>query len=147
MQQKHTMMVLLAAVILTGLTACYNKPSDAPPASQSAAPAAGDGHEGMAMPSAGGEALSAAAGSKAATAVTEGNGHYGMGHYDVAAGWYEDALKEDANSAEAHYNLGLTLDKMGHHEEAAVHFEEAQRLGADNPAIANSEILKKHVGM
>ncbi len=146
MQRKHTMMVLLAALILTGLTACYNKPSDAPPASQSAAPAAG-GHEGMAMPSAGGETLSAAADSKAASPVTEGNGHYGQGHYDVAAGWYEDALKADPNSAEAHYNLGLALDKMGRHEEAAVHFEEAKRLGGNNPAIANSEILKKHVGM
>ncbi|MEW6324248.1 MAG: tetratricopeptide repeat protein [Nitrospirota bacterium] len=148
MQRNHTWLVL-AAMVLTGAAACYNKPSDAPPAPASSSPSAGQDPGAPHMPSAGSaEALAPPPGAnaEAANAINEGNGHYALGHFDAAAGWYEDALKADANSAEAHFNLALALDKMGHHEEAAVHFEEANRLGADNPAITGSEILKKHIG-
>jgi Flp pilus assembly protein TadD len=46
-----------------------------------------------------------------------------------------------------HYNVGLTLDKMGRHDEATSSFKQAKELAPSDPAITGSEILKKHVGM
>ena len=76
----------------------------------------------------------------------EGVGHYKQGHWDVAADWFQKAVKADANLAEAHYNLGLTMDKMGKHEDATTHFKKAAELAPDKPAIKDSPILKKHIG-
>ena len=77
----------------------------------------------------------------------EGVGHYQQGHWDVAMGHFQKAVKADANSAVAHYNVALTLDKMGKHEEATQSFKKALELASNDPAIRDSEILKKHVGM
>lgn len=135
---KETIMksviALAVAGLFLGVTACTNKPSESP------------------MPTAGSPAADAplappaGAAADVARAISDGNGHYALGHHDAAADEYERALTADPNSAEAHFNLALALDQMGHHEEAAVHFEEASRLGANNPAITGSEILKKHLG-
>lgn len=76
----------------------------------------------------------------------EGIGHYQQGHWDVAAEHFRKAVKADANSAVAHYNLALTQDKMGKHDEAATSFKKAFELAPNDPAIKDSEILKKHVG-
>jgi Tfp pilus assembly protein PilF len=81
-----------------------------------------------------------------AASITQGNDHYAQGHYDVAASHYEKALSADSTVAEAHFNLAVALDKLGHHEEAMVHFDEANTLGKSNPAITGSEILHKHIG-
>src|SRR5437879_3608567 len=43
--------------------------------------------------------------------------------------------------------LGLTLDKMGKHEEATTEFKKAAELAPTNPAIKDSAILKKHIAM
>jgi Flp pilus assembly protein TadD len=77
----------------------------------------------------------------------EGVGHYKQGHWDVSEGHFRKAIKADANLAEAHYNLGLALDKMGKHEEATTEFKKAAELAPTNPAIKDSAILKKHIGM
>lgn len=50
-------------------------------------------------------------------------------------------------SAEAHFNLALTLDKMGEHEEAAASFRKAAGLAPKNPKITDSPILKEHTKM
>jgi tetratricopeptide (TPR) repeat protein len=76
----------------------------------------------------------------------EGISHFKEGHWDVAAKHFEEAVKADPNFAEAHYNLALSLDKMGKHAEAAEHFKMALKHGAKNEMIQNSEILKQHVG-
>jgi Flp pilus assembly protein TadD len=39
------------------------------------------------------------------------------------------------------------LDKMGKHEDATASFKKALELAPNDPAIKESEILKKHVGM
>jgi len=91
--------------------------------------------------------LKASAGSKAAGHINEGITHYEKGHWDVAKKYFFDAAQEDPKSAEAHYDVGLVLDRMGDHEAATVHFKKAQELGTNNPQIQNSEILKKHVKM
>ncbi|BCA56807.1 hypothetical protein W02_39470 [Nitrospira sp. KM1] len=91
--------------------------------------------------------LKAAAGSKAETHITEGIMHYEKGHMDVAKTHFVEAAKADPQSAEAHFDVALVLDKMGDHKSAIEHFKKAQELGKNNPDIQNSEILKKHVKM
>jgi Flp pilus assembly protein TadD len=77
----------------------------------------------------------------------EGVGHYKQGHWDVSEGHFRKAIKADSNLAEAHYNLGLALDKMGKHDEATTEFKKAAELAPANPAIKDSEVLKKHLAM
>lgn len=91
--------------------------------------------------------LFAPASSKARMDNDEGIGHYQQGHWDVAAGHFAKALKGDPTSAVAHYNLGLTQDKMGKHDEATASFKKALELASNDTTIKESEILKKHVGM
>jgi tetratricopeptide (TPR) repeat protein len=79
-------------------------------------------------------ALMAPASSPGRAINDEGVGHYKQGHWD-------------ANLAEAHYNLALSLDKMGKHEDATGSFKKAAELAPTNPAIKDSPILKKHLGM
>lgn len=91
--------------------------------------------------------LKAAAGSKGETHIAEGIMHYEKGHMDEAKKHFTAAAHADPQSAEAHYDVALVLDKTGDHKGAIEHFKKAQELGKDNPDIQNSEILKKHVKM
>ena len=91
--------------------------------------------------------LNAAAGSKAETHSSAGIEHYGKGHWDVAKKHFSEAAKADPQSAEAHYDLALALEKSGDHKSAAEHFQRAAALGKDNAEIQQSEILKKHLKM
>jgi Tfp pilus assembly protein PilF len=93
------------------------------------------------------EPLKAPAGSKAESHINAGIEHYGMGHWDVAKNHFVEAEKADPQSAEAHYNVALVLDKTGDHGGATAHFKRAQELGKNNADIQNSNILKKHVKM
>ena len=77
----------------------------------------------------------------------EGIGHYQQGHWDVAMEHFQKAVKADSNSAAVNYNVALTLDKMGKHEDATKSFKKALELAPDDPAIKDSDILKKHVTM
>ena len=77
----------------------------------------------------------------------EGLGHYQQGHWDVAMEHYQKGVKADPNSAVVHYNIALTLDKMGKHDDATASFKKALELAPNDPSIKDSEILKKHVGM
>jgi tetratricopeptide (TPR) repeat protein len=92
-------------------------------------------------------ALMSPAGSAGRADNDEGVGHYRQGHWDVSADWFQKAIKADANLAEAHYNLGLTMDKMGKHEDATAHFKKAAELAPNKPAIKDAPILKKHIAM
>lgn len=92
-------------------------------------------------------AIMAPASSAGRTDNDEGVGHYKQGHWDVSEGHFRKALKADANLAEAHFNLGLALDKMGKHEEATASFKKALELAPTKISIKDSSILKKHVGM
>ena len=90
-------------------------------------------------------ALQTTAGSKAETHNHEGIEHYNQQHWDVAKKHFMEAVKADSSSAEAHYNLALTLDKSGDHQTAIDHFHKAKELGKDNPEIQQSEILNAHL--
>ena len=90
-------------------------------------------------------ALPAPSGSKAESSIKEGIMHYDKGHWDVAKKHFEQAVHADEQSAEAHYNLALALDKAGDHQGAIQHFKAAQEYGKDNPQITNSGILQAHL--
>jgi Tfp pilus assembly protein PilF len=91
--------------------------------------------------------LKASAGSKAEQHISEGIVHYDKGHWDVAKKHFTEAAKADPQSAEAHYDVALVLDKMGDHSGATEHFKTAYELGKSNAEIQNSDILKKHLKM
>jgi Tfp pilus assembly protein PilF len=91
--------------------------------------------------------LSAPASSAARMENDEGVGHYQQGHWDVAMQHFQKAVKADPNSAVVHYNIALTQDKMGKHDDATTSFKKALELAPADPVIKDSEILKKHVSM
>ncbi len=76
----------------------------------------------------------------------EGVDHYQQSHWDVAQEHFQKAVAANDKLAEAHYNLALTLDKLGNHGEATNHFQMALDLAPDNPSIKDSGILQAHVG-
>ena len=90
-------------------------------------------------------ALKAPAGSKAEQHINEGIEHYNQQHWDVAKKHFQEAVKSDPSSAEAHYDLALSLDKSGDHKTAIEHFKKAKELGKDNQEIQQSEILNAHL--
>lgn len=76
----------------------------------------------------------------------EGVGHYKQGHWDVAEGHFRKAIQADAKLAEAHYNLGLALDKLGKHADATASFKKAVEVAPPGSPIKDSVILKEHIG-
>jgi len=75
-----------------------------------------------------------------------GVSHLEMRHYDIAEGYFRDAIALRPEFAEAYFNLGVALDGMGRHPDATEAFTQANALGASNPAITGSEIVKQHLG-
>ena len=97
-------------------------------------------------PAGGDQVLQAASESPGQAENASGIDHFNQGHWDVAEGHFKKAIEADPNLAEAHYNLAVALDKMGNHGDATTSFHKAAELAPDNPAIAESAILKQHTG-
>lgn len=129
MKQVSVALSVILACLFTVVACDYGKPA------------------GTATTSGADTALMSPAGSSGRADNDDGVGHYKQGHWDVAADWFKKAIKADPNLAEAHYNLALSLDKMGKHEDATASFKKAAELAPTNPAIKDSPILKKHLGM
>jgi len=89
-------------------------------------------------------ALLAAAGSPGQADNDEAVSQYQEGKMELAIEGFQKAVKADPKSAEAQYNLGLSFNKMGKHDEATEAFNQATALSPTNPAIKDSAILKKH---
>jgi len=83
----------------------------------------------------------------AAQKNNEGVDHLSQGHYDVAEPLFREAIAAQDNFAEAHFNLGVTLDGKGDHAGATAAFTKAREHGAANPKIGENALLKKHLGM
>jgi len=91
-------------------------------------------------------ALMAPASSPAHMVINEGVAFSQQGDWDSAKEYFRLAVIADPDLAEAHYNLALTLDKLGKHEDATTHFKKALELAPENPAITESTILQAHLG-
>ena len=124
--KQFSLLVGLVIGVLSVVVACESKKEGAKPA--------------------GDAALMSPAGSAGRMDNDEGVGHYKQGHWDVAEGHFRKAIKADDKLAEAHYNLGLTFDKMGKHEEATASFKKAAEFASASSGIKDSVILKEHIG-
>lgn len=60
-----------------------------------------------------------------------GNIHHDLGRYDDALVCYRDAVALNGGYADAHFYLAVTLEKMGHSQEAKPHWKAYQRLAPD----------------
>ena len=138
-QVSLALSVILAGLTITAVSCDSEKPfgtaAKTGPAATATAPApASDG------------ALMSVVGSPGQADNDEGVSQYKQGHMDVATDRFQKAIKSDPKSAEAQYNLGLSFDKMGKHDEATAAFKQAVALAPANPAIKDSPTLKKHLG-
>jgi Flp pilus assembly protein TadD len=61
---------------------------------------------------------------------------FASGRLNDAAREYEMAVRLQPTFAEARYNLGITLRRLGREPEAAAHLREARRLRPDLPVPA-----------
>jgi len=150
-QGLAVVLITLMGVFIGGCDS--NKVSESsksePTATEEAAPSAegsDEAHMEMAQTASEPMALSVSEEVGGAGHNNEGVTHYQQSHWDVAQEHFQKAIAENAKLPEAHYNLALTLDKLGNHSEATTHFKTALELGSDNPAIKDSGILQAHVG-
>jgi tetratricopeptide (TPR) repeat protein len=147
--RKIVGIALVGLLFSTGGLGCDRKQpaedakKEAPVAATEAIPAAEEAKSGM--PAAGVDApLISPASSLGRAANDEGVNHAQQGHWDVAEGHFKKALEADPKMAEAQFNLGLALDKLGKHGEATTAFKKALELAPTNLKIKESPILKKH---
>jgi Flp pilus assembly protein TadD len=82
----------------------------------------------------------------AATQIENGNALFTSRDFAGAEEAFRQALAVDAASAEAHYNLALTLDRSGQQAEARKHYIEAANLAPGNKVIWDSPPLRQHSG-
>ena len=81
---------------------------------------------------------------EAMKAVAEGNQLFATGRWEQAKAQYETAVRIQPTLAEAHYNLALTLDRLGDREHAKPHYMEAANLAPGNQVIWNSPVLRRY---
>lgn len=88
--------------------------------------------------------LSAPPGSHATAAKHNADGivHYEIGHWSIAKDHFISAVEADPNLAEAHFNLGLALNKLNFQSEATTHFKKAAELAPANSAIVQSSAYR-----
>jgi len=79
----------------------------------------------------------------AASQIEKGNSLFTSRDFAGAAEAFRQALAVDATSAEAHYNLALTLDRTGQQSEARKHYMEAANLAPGNKVIWDSPPLRE----
>ena len=69
----------------------------------------------------------------------QGMERYQQGQWLAAKENFEEAIRADPDEAEPEYNLALSLDQLGDHAGATVHFKAAAKLAPTNTAITQSE--------
>ena len=90
------------------------------------------------------EPLPAPPGSDATAARHNSDGivDYERGHWSIAKDHFASAVEADPNLAEAHFNLGLALNKLNLQSEATSHFKKAAELAPANSAIVQSNAYR-----
>jgi len=80
-------------------------------------------------------------------AELEGVAHYKEGRYGAAIGLLREALREDPNDADAHYQLGTALQKQNRLQEALVEYDTARRIAPRNPKpLVNAGWVRRALG-
>ena len=80
----------------------------------------------------------------AAAAVDAGNSLFGAGQWEQAKAQYETALTDSPTLAEAHYDLALSLDRLGKKAEAMAHYKQAANLAPGNRVIWNAPPFRQY---
>ena len=81
---------------------------------------------------------------QALAALNEGNQRFAVGQWGAAHVSYETAIQAQPNLAEAHYNLALTLERMGDQDKAREHYIQAANLAPGHKVIWDSPPLRRH---
>ncbi|WNM56439.1 tetratricopeptide repeat protein [Candidatus Nitrospira allomarina] len=76
--------------------------------------------------------------------MTEGKRLFDEGRWEAARQQFQVAVQQQADLAEAHYNLALCMDKMGDQAGAKKHFIEAANLAPGDKVIWNSPPLRRY---
>ena len=89
-------------------------------------------------------ALEAPAGSAGGEQNAQGIQSYNQKDWKEAEKHFREAVKADDKLAEAHYNLGLALNRLGRHKEATPEFTRAAELAPSNSTITSATTVKSH---
>ncbi len=81
---------------------------------------------------------------QAVTLMEEGNRLFAAGQWEPSKQRYEAAIKVQPSLAEAHYNLALSLERLGNRDEARKHYLEAANLAPGHKVIWNSPPLRQY---
>jgi Flp pilus assembly protein TadD len=76
--------------------------------------------------------------------MEEGNRLFAEGQWERSKQRYEAAITAQPTLAEAHYNLALTLERLGNRAEARRHYLEAANLAPGHKVIWNSPPLRRY---
>ena len=79
-----------------------------------------------------------------AAQIERGNSLFASQDWVGAEQAFRQTIAADPSLAEAHYNLGVTLDRMGQQAEAKKHYMEAANLAPGNKVIWDSPPLRAH---
>lgn len=92
--------------------------------------------------------LNAPGGTAAAVAqqIEQGNRDFAAQNWTDAKSAYIAAIERAPALAEAHYNLALTLERLGDKAEARKHYVQAANLAPGNKVIWNAPPLRKFDG-
>lgn len=74
----------------------------------------------------------------------EGSRLFKEGRWEAARQQFQSAVQQQPNLAEAHYNLALSMDRMGDRAGAKPHFIEAANLAPGHKVIWNSPPLRRY---
>lgn len=80
----------------------------------------------------------------AKVSLMDGNQFFTQGQWGQAKQEYEKAIAAEPTLAEAHYNLAMTLDKIGQGQAAKKHYIEAANLAPGHKIIWDSPPLHKY---
>ncbi len=80
---------------------------------------------------------------KAAAAMTEGDRLFRSKDWGGAVQSFQTAVSAQPTLAEAHYNLAVSLDRIGNKAEAKKHYLEAANLAPGNKVIWDSPPLRE----
>jgi Tfp pilus assembly protein PilF len=75
--------------------------------------------------------------------MERGNSEFAARNWSAAKETYAAVIRMDPSLAEAHYNLALTLDRLGDKAESRKHYVQAANLAPGNKIIWNAPPLRK----